>query len=276
VDSSLPSVLALPLREYLSQANPVLKLWAACDAVELTLRLAVSLGLADLARPGICRLPSWPSCSRGSRSRRWAGGAAWRRRSCGTWPGDGAAFPELRPLVEEVIAPLLDGSAPRRTPESSLSALRNHLAHGGGVTQAAAQKTLASWGPRLEEAFSKLAWLEDVTLVVKTKDGCGALKGPQIKPSPLSPEAPEILATAFLQGHAIVALRGTLALPLWPLAIFGQPKGPDSEAPLARNEAPQVFARRGDVWMQYTPLGSEEVCLSEGSEGSHQVQRTTS
>jgi WD40 repeat protein len=180
---------------------------------------------------------------------------------------DGAAFPELRDLVEETLVPLLDGSAQKRTPEASLSALRNQLAHGGGVTQAAAQKLLTVWKPRLQDAFSKFAWLADVTLVVKTKDGFAALRGPQTAPSAFAPpEDSAALATAFAQGREIVALRRGVALALWPLAVFGHPKSPDPEAPPAREQAPQVFARRGDVWLQYTPVGSEEVCLAEGDE----------
>ena len=35
-----PSVLALPLKEYQREQQPFLKLWAMCDFVELTLRLA--------------------------------------------------------------------------------------------------------------------------------------------------------------------------------------------------------------------------------------------
>src|SRR5688572_17870853 len=45
---NLPSVIALPLEEYIQEHNPVLKLWHACDVVELLLRLLVIAGLADL------------------------------------------------------------------------------------------------------------------------------------------------------------------------------------------------------------------------------------
>ena len=50
--SSFPSILAIPLQEYVEETNPVLKLWHACDVVELTLRLLVIVGLADLKRKG--------------------------------------------------------------------------------------------------------------------------------------------------------------------------------------------------------------------------------
>ena len=49
---TLPSLLAIPLHEFANETNPVLALWHACDFVELALRLAVAIGLADLARSG--------------------------------------------------------------------------------------------------------------------------------------------------------------------------------------------------------------------------------
>ena len=47
----LPSPIALPLQGYLEEAIPRQKLWAMCETVELTLRLLVFIGIADLARP---------------------------------------------------------------------------------------------------------------------------------------------------------------------------------------------------------------------------------
>src|SRR5712691_11280111 len=47
-----PSVIALPLRDYLEEREPVLQLWHACDVGELLLRLLVIVGLADLRRHG--------------------------------------------------------------------------------------------------------------------------------------------------------------------------------------------------------------------------------
>ena len=48
----LPSLLAIPLADYAAEQNPVLKLWYACDVVELMLRFLVMVGVADLRRHG--------------------------------------------------------------------------------------------------------------------------------------------------------------------------------------------------------------------------------
>lgn len=48
----LPSVVAVPLLEYLNEKDPVLTLWHTCDTVALPLRLVVFMGLADLRRGG--------------------------------------------------------------------------------------------------------------------------------------------------------------------------------------------------------------------------------
>ena len=45
--ADLPTMLALPLAEYLEETHPALKLWGLCDFTELSLRLLVIMGIAD-------------------------------------------------------------------------------------------------------------------------------------------------------------------------------------------------------------------------------------
>ena len=44
----LPKVISSPLTEYISETNPGMKLWFACDTTELLIRFLVILGLSDL------------------------------------------------------------------------------------------------------------------------------------------------------------------------------------------------------------------------------------
>jgi hypothetical protein len=51
----LPLFVALPLRDYLTENQPVLKLWNACYSVELLLRLLrllMMLGVGELVKNG--------------------------------------------------------------------------------------------------------------------------------------------------------------------------------------------------------------------------------
>ena len=50
--SRMPSITAIPLREYTAEDNPVLKLWHACDVTELLLRFLVMVGVADVEGGG--------------------------------------------------------------------------------------------------------------------------------------------------------------------------------------------------------------------------------
>ena len=43
----LPQVIAIPLHEYAEEDHPGMKLWAACDAIELLLKFLVIIGAAD-------------------------------------------------------------------------------------------------------------------------------------------------------------------------------------------------------------------------------------
>jgi len=43
-----PSVLAIPLRDYLQEETPFMKLWGLCDLAELILRLVTVIGVTEL------------------------------------------------------------------------------------------------------------------------------------------------------------------------------------------------------------------------------------
>ena len=266
--SQLPSVLALPLHEYFVESDPVLRLWHACDSVELCLRLVVGLGVADLRRSG--ELPAGLLTELRPRIEeptlgKWRGMAQAVVRHSAL---PGAAFPELRGFVEEVLVPLLDGPGGMRTAETSLSSLRNQLAHGGGVTRAAAAKLLAAWGERFETAFARLGWLKDVALLVRFQGSLGVLRGPTTQPQAYQPveEFRHSLQDAFRHGNEVAVVRGDVVAGLWPLALYGTPRSPGEAEASAQTPVPQVFVRRGDVGLQMTPVGSEEVCQSEAGQ----------
>ncbi len=265
----LPSLLALSLHEYLHEQHPVLKLWHSCDFIELTLRLLVGLGLAELRRGG----PLSGELVQELRAR-------IQRPTLGEWrvmaeavarrlPPQ-SALPELPALVSQTLAPLLDGPDRRRTPESSFSELRNRLAHGGGVTRRAAERLLSAWQDRFEAAVGKTAWLAEVALVVsRGESGLGVMRGPSREPVPFTPDTPETLAkllAVFARENGVVAVRGHTMLPLWPLARYGPPRSPDPDALIPTDPAAQVYARRGEVRLHYTPIGHEEVSVSQGDQ----------
>ncbi len=268
--STLPSVLAIPLREYSIEADPVLKLWHACDVVELSLRLAVSLGVAELVRFGGLSdqtLAEFKPRIEEPTLGKWRGMA---EAVAQVPPQQGAIFPELRRLIQDTLVPLLDGPTKARTPETSFSALRNRLAHGGGITRAAAARLAGMWGPRFEEAVKGIAWLSDLDFVVRHGEGIAMLRGTATSPVRYEPKNDTTrvrIISSFVRGDEIVVVRGDHVLPLWPLTLYGVSVGPDPDAAPGQLETAQVFARRGEFRLQYTPVGSEDVCLGEGDDG---------
>ncbi len=269
--AQLPTVIALPLRDYLDESHPVLKLWYACDSVELLLRLVVMLAVAE-------------------RTRRGPLDAALRRRlhdcgleqpSLGAWraladalvppaPDADALLPELPALLQDTLLPLLDGPAgSARTETTSFSALRNRLAHGGGIRRALAERLAAGWDAPFLNAMRCTAWLATVDLVVRDgRGGYGVLRGPTPQAQPYTPADPASLARAFAAGDAVALVRGAVALLLWPLALYGVPRGADPDAPPATELVPQVYVRRGEVRLQYNPLGADHLALSESEDAA--------
>ena len=136
----LPSVIAIPLAEYQNpEERAVLRLWHACETVELTLRLAVAIGLADVRRGGALPEPLVKELRSKIERPSLGGVAGYGGGSCALAqkrrPHGDLVVPELPDFVLEQLAPLLEGPSPSDSPELSLIAMRNQLAHGGGVSQ---------------------------------------------------------------------------------------------------------------------------------------------
>lgn len=267
----LPSVIALPLAEFKQETDPVLKLWNACDTIELLLRLIVITGLADLNNSG--GIPSKVLSEMRPRI---------EEPTLGKWKGmaiavakalrpDITIIPEVRALVLDQIIPLLDGESKQPSIDSSFSVVRNQLAHGGGVTKAAARRLLVTWLPKLDTLFDSIVpLLSDLKLIVRSDvDKFGILRGPSLAPvdsETLAENLQTSLNSAFQRGDEVLLVRNKIVVTLWPFSQYNQPQVAGANTPPTRLSVAQIYARRGKVGLQLTPVGSEEVCQSESDE----------
>jgi WD40 repeat protein len=231
----LPTLLALPLAEMAHETAPVLSLWAACDAVEIALKVCVMSGLAEHST-----LP--PELLRDLRDR-------VEMPTLGKWLGMAQAVAKrapknsVLPLAATVgaLEPLLGGKG--ATVETGLLALRNRLAHGGPMSRTEATRLSLLWQPRVRTwAESSLGWLESASLVAVNSDGARVvLRGVEgheaVVSLPVPSDAPA--------GSSWLCI-GDRALALGPLGAY------DPE-----RRAMQVYVRRGEVRLQYLRLGDE-------------------
>lgn len=264
----LPSPIAIPLHSYLEEPDPRQRLWALCDSVELLLRLLVFVGIADLARregkpPQPLRARLRTLIERPTLGR-WADMAEAVARTQATQSD--SLVPESAPLVQHTLLPLLDGGPDRSTERTSLLALRNRLAHGGGVARALAEPLLAAWREPFEQAMEGLAWLGELALVVRGPDGYGCLRGPTPEASPYAPRNLAAVAEALALADAVAVVRGEAALPLWPLVLYGPPHNLSSDYP-QEESVPQIYQRQEDIHLQYTPLGGT-ACHSQAGDAA--------
>lgn len=264
----LPTPIAIPLQSYLEETDPRLKLWAMCDSVELLLRLLVFIGIADLAHPNGKPPQTLRAKLRKPIERPTLGGWANMAEAVAKTQKDqtDSLVPELTPLVQRTLLPLLDGDGERSTERTSLIYLRNFLAHAGGVTRALAETLLAAWREPFERAMETLAWLGELELVVQGSDGYGCLRGPTPDPSPYTPRNLATVAEALALADAVAVVRGETALPLWPLVLYGPPYNPHGDYP-SEDSVPQIYRRQEDVHLQYTPLGGV-VCHSQAGDAA--------
>jgi tetratricopeptide (TPR) repeat protein len=256
-----PSVLALPLKDYLDEADPRIKLWAACDLVELILRFLVMVGVARAARDGVV-----PDGVAKVLAKHIEHPTLWDWRRMADALARGAqrtdSFSAKADLfLLDVLAPLLAGSIKPPSAESSLARLRNRLAHGAGITKKQAKHLLEAWKSPFEAAIAQASWLGEMTLLVRPLGNeWGELRGLTVQPISIAAPATEV--DRVVTSGMYVAY-GERLLALWPLGLYGPPKKAGADAPESE-PAPQVYARRGEMHLEYTPLGEGEECESIG------------
>lgn len=234
---ALPTVLAVPLAEAAHESHPTAKLWAFCDFAELSLRLCVMVACSEFQQ-------GLPNTIRGRLA------DAIERPTMGQWMmmartlsaslRHDALVPELPTLVSFLEKTLGSRDA---GPERGLLALRNRLAHGGGLRKSAATELLQAWDAPFQRLVDAHSFWTTVDLVGAAEGSAKRLRGPDPGGEEFTPPVP-------LPAGALAVVRGHRAQPLWPLAHFGAPD-PDNPVHVA-----QVFARRGEVRLEYTPLGA--------------------
>jgi hypothetical protein len=246
--AQLPSILALPLNDFLSEQHPVMRLHRLFDAAEVLTRFALIVGLAECLdhegnvptrllntlRPAI-QQPSF---------------GQWRRmlEAVRRLLPDELLLPSLPLFLDECLLP---ATAPG-TPETSLLELRNRVVHSGALPQAEARRLLGSWAEWVQQLPDQLACFTVATVCVARGGRLLPLLGPDARLAvPLAEQA----APAQVEGQVLLVRDGQWRS-LWPLCAYGrgQIQGPEGER-VAASEAPQIYYRAEPARLLYAALG---------------------
>ena len=257
----LPKVISSPLTEYISETNPGMKLWFACDTTELLIRFLVILGLSDLKDKnkldnqilkqfwGKIEMPTL---------------GAWMVMAKSLTDHKNKSellIPEIYEFIRGPLTDLIYGSEKPGTPETSFLSLRNRLAHGGGLNNKEANRLINNWKQKFENCLNELSWISDVRL-------CGVKSGEFIN---LNNE--EIALGKFenskkidLSSDSVFVLRNNNLINLWPLILFGTPQLSSTKENLNKDPVTQVYVRKDVIRLQFTPLDVEGYSQTEKGE----------
>lgn len=249
---ALPTPLALPWLELWTEQHPRVQLHWLTDILEMMVRWCTAVALAE-ARQAHGELPAdllrmladhieRPTLGRWMHMFRVLAGRV-----------DSSAC--LVPGIFELSA-ALDAACPRDgDTETSLVALRNHVAHAGGMRNALAEALLRQHLPalsRLLEATARACG--EVRVVARAQGITLLLQGPtprQTDEALAGMDAPE--------GAWIVG--GGRALALSPILLFGPVRRVTADGhlrELAGEAAPQLYTRMERDRLSYTPIGRDE------------------
>ena len=248
---SLPYMIQESVHNWYTEPNPVIRLWQACDALEMLTRYIVLIRLGehhtgntldakilhqiglDLQRPTFGK---------------WIGIATTLLKHAPT--KDAIIFQEMEDFVNTELFPLVNGREDR-TPQGSFLALRNHLAHSGGVTQKHATHLLEIWKTKLDTLFQKAALFGQGQLVTIASNNLLRIPHKQCVQENIS----------FGQTGEVYVVRENRMVKLWPLMIFAPITQQDGEQ--STENFLQIYIRRGDIGIQLLPMGSEDVLHNE-------------
>jgi len=261
----LPKVISSPLSEYISENNAGMKLWFACDTAELLIRFLVITGLSDLRDKnklsdqilkqfwGKIEMPTLGA---------WM---AMAKILSNSKDKSGLLVPEIHEFVSGPLTDLLYGSKKPGTPETSFLALRNRLAHGGGLNNKEATRLLNIWQERFENCLNSLDWIKEIKMY-------GIKSGSFIE---LIEEQNNDLIENNLKNKdidmtsdSVLIMRNNNILNLWPLLLFGSPQLPSTKDKINKDPITQIYVRKDVVRLQFTPIDVDGYSQTEKGENA--------
>ena len=258
----LPQVISIPLHEYVEENHPGMKLWAACDTIELLLKFLVIIGASDRRQHGELDdkllKELWGKIEMPTLG-------AWLSMAVSlaqTKSKHDLMLPETDKYVMETLKPLLYGPDKPGTVDTSFLKLRNRLAHGGGLTRKEAERLIGIWQEPFEKTIESLNWLMDINIVGLDNNVPMELKG-----TANNLKASNNLDPSQFEGDSdgVWLTRGDNTLSLWPMALFGYPSLSNAKGNINTGDvnSTQIYVRKDVVQLQFTPLGTEGFSHSE-------------
>ena len=258
----LPQVIAIPLHEYAEEDHPGMKLWAACDAVELLLKFLVIIGAADRRQHGELDdkllKELWGKIEMPTLG-------AWLSMAISlsqTKSKNDLMMPEIDQYVNATLKTLLYGPDNPGTADTSFLKLRNRLAHGGGLTRKEAERLISIWQDPFEKTIEALDWLKDIKIIGLDNNVPMELKGTSD-----NLVAADNLDISQFKGDSdgVWLIKGDNTLSLWPMALFGYPSVSNAKGNVETGDinSTQIYVRKDVVQLQFTPLGAEGFSHSE-------------
>jgi len=256
---NLPTYLAIPWVEYGSEAHTRVKLLWMCDVVELMVRFTISVLLAEIR----ILKPDNPLPDDLQRQ--------FERPTFGVWLNLLVTLDKLKPLQPKVAGSLFRWlNKPLEQYPGNLHQLitvgtdgnrnflelRNHLAHGGGISLTAANEQLNRhqdlFKQLLESLNKAMVELEVITVL---ENQAWLLKGD--KPQPIA--LPQGLLTQDANKTWLVG-KDKNAIELTPLLRFEPICHPRTQ--ITGETAPQCYIRGTVARQDFTPLGVDAMCSS--------------
>lgn len=276
---TMPTPIAIALQQLTNAAqsggksgkNAQNVLWNACDTVELILRLLVCMAIAELHQQH--RLAEVAAELAHSIDRPTLG--LWRKllARVARQLGSDTMLHELKAQLDAgwPLERFFSGDPKvanaKDDPLQSFLALRNRLAHGGGLTHGLAMDLLTHWEEPIRSFLGESLWMRELLVVGSGSDGR------QCRLRGLAPQAlPGTAVDLRPCGEMVSVERAGRVLQVWPLICYGLPQ--QLAEHVATRPVVQLYARRSAIdTLQYTPFDFEADAEAYWSFGDRRATR---
>ncbi len=258
--SDMPTFLAHAWSALWTEEHPRVRLNWLVDTAELSVRWVTAITLAEVLHQNGGRLPDEVAASIREHIERPTLGRwlAVLRELTQARPATPLVAPKAFDLYAAAIEPGFRSDESAATP--SLLVLRNELAHGGGMSRAAAGRLLGIHLPGLEILMRPVvAATADLEVLAVAGARTERLRG-------LKPEGCARPDSLIGREDGVWLVGKSAALPLLPVARYGPVQAVDEHGALverSREPAPQVYARSSEGRLWYTPVGRDEARSEE-------------
>jgi len=255
-----PLIIAYPLSEYLKEPYGTLKLWFACDLIEILFRVTTIVGLSEAYHTskinlilkelkGKIEIPTMGKWLELSEI------VVGKKISLENFDG-------LYKFAKMVLNPFVKKNH-GKGPEHSFINLRNQLAHGGGLSKNVSKKLCKIWENKLDVLINEMKVFKNLHFITMNRNNKII---EVISKDAVSKEFDyhkhKIVSkdNISIKKGRVYAINNKCVVEVSPFLCYWISGVNEIDSDFKDKPTTQIYSRKGMTSLEYTPIGENDIC----------------